>query len=293
MLVGRLETSPAHRRSVERVEMANERLMGDLGNLIDSVQAQMSQLQQVAKQREQLTASASVERGRVTVVVDVQGRITETRFDEDIADLTYLDIGKAVTAAAQKAATEVKLKQDELLGPLLALRARMPKVENFIEGLPDLRSQFPVPPPVSTDPPGVRERETQGLEFDEAVADDQQIDGLDEEMATFRTRMREIGRLQEKRARLTATATAQRRRVTVAVNADGVVIETKFASDIDDLSYDEIALAVTAAASEAAAEVARKGSELMRPVVADRPPTPDLDQIIAGITGLRGEIEGL
>lgn len=149
--------------------MANEGLMGDLGSLIDSVQAQMSQLAQVKKVRDQLTASASVERGRVTVVVDVHGHVTETRFNDDIADLTYLDIGKAVTTAAQKAAAEVKLKEEELMAPLLALRARMPKVEDIIEGLPDLRSEFPTPPPVSTDAPGLREREMQGPEFEDAV----------------------------------------------------------------------------------------------------------------------------
>jgi DNA-binding protein YbaB len=274
--------------------MANERLLGDLANLIDSVQAQMSQMEQVKNLRDQLTASASAERGRVTVVVDVHGRLTETRFDEDIADLTYLEIGKAVTAAAQKAAAEVKLKQDELMAPLLAVRARMPKVEDIIEGVPDLRSEFPVPPEVSTDPPGVRERETQGLEFEDAVEHDQDAtDGFAAAMVTFRTRMRDIDRLQHKRAKLTATVTAQRRRVTVTVNADGVVIETKFASDIDDLSYEEIALAITTASAEAVAEVARKSGELMRPMVADRPPMPDLGQMIASITGLRDEIDGL
>ncbi|WP_245721951.1 YbaB/EbfC family nucleoid-associated protein [Nocardia crassostreae] len=73
----------------------------------------------------------------------------------------------------------------------------------------------------------------------------------------FAQQMRTITQLQKDRAVLTATATV-RKRVTVTVNAEGTVIETRFASDIEDLDYEEIAKAVTEAAQQAAAEVVRR-----------------------------------
>lgn len=84
-----------------------------------------------------------------------------------------------------------------------------------------------------------------------------ELAGLIEEVGQ---QFREIARIQEERAQLTASATVRRKRVTVTVNADGVVIETKFGPNIEDLSYSEIAAAVTEAAQKANAEVLRKGS---------------------------------
>src|SRR5690606_4977845 len=72
----------------------------------------------------------------------------------------------------------------------------------------------------------------------------------------FQQQMRAIAEAQQQRVRLTAAATSRDKLVTVTVNANGVVIETRFASGIERLSYDEIAATVTRTAQQAAADVA-------------------------------------
>jgi DNA-binding protein YbaB len=86
---------------------------------------------------------------------------------------------------------------------------------------------------------------------------------LDELMDAVHKGMASIAAAQEERARLTATASEAGRRVTVTVNADGIVIETRFAGDIDELSYDEIAAAVTKATQRAAADVRARSADVM------------------------------
>ncbi|MET8876630.1 YbaB/EbfC family nucleoid-associated protein [Nocardia sp. NPDC004604] len=87
--------------------------------------------------------------------------------------------------------------------------------------------------------------------------------GLDELMDAVRAGMQVIAEAQEKRAKLTAVASEAGSRVTVTVNADGIVVETQFASDIDELGYNEIAVAVTKAAQRAAADVRAQSDSLM------------------------------
>ncbi|MFE4455837.1 YbaB/EbfC family nucleoid-associated protein [Nocardia tengchongensis] len=72
-----------------------------------------------------------------------------------------------------------------------------------------------------------------------------------------------VARAQQERARLTATAHAAGRRVTITVNADCIVIKTEFSDDIDDLEYSEIAAAVTTATQEAAAKVQEMAQKIM------------------------------
>ncbi|QIS10169.1 YbaB/EbfC family DNA-binding protein [Nocardia arthritidis] len=69
--------------------------------------------------------------------------------------------------------------------------------------------------------------------------------------------------MERRRSLLTATASVCDKRVTVTVNAEGVLIETRFGDDIGDLTYDEIAVAVPDAVRTAAREVTRKSRELM------------------------------
>ncbi|NNH71856.1 YbaB/EbfC family nucleoid-associated protein [Nocardia uniformis] len=109
-------------------------------------------------------------------------------------------------------------------------------------------------------------------------------------LGDVREQLRTIGQLQQERARLTATASVRNKRVTVTVNADGVVIETKFSSDIDDLGYGEIARAVTEAAKQAAAEVARRGSELLAPLQDQRSRLPKLSDLIEDMPDFASQI---
>jgi DNA-binding protein YbaB len=107
---------------------------------------------------------------------------------------------------------------------------------------------------------------------------------------TVNTHIRSIADAQTQRAALVATASARQGRVQVTVNADGVPIETVFGDDIEDLDYDDIAMAVTEAAQDAAAEVARKAEELIAPIRRTRSRLPNLSEIVADLPDLHSRM---
>ncbi|MFE6862794.1 YbaB/EbfC family nucleoid-associated protein [Nocardia sp. NPDC057668] len=92
-----------------------------------------------------------------------------------------------------------------------------------------------------------------------------------------------VAHAQEERARLTATAHARGRRVTVTVNADCIVIKTEFSDDIDELTYAEIASAVTAATQEAAGKVQRRAAELLEKLEEQQKLIPTLSEVFPGM----------
>ncbi|WP_225729916.1 MULTISPECIES: YbaB/EbfC family nucleoid-associated protein [unclassified Nocardia] len=91
-----------------------------------------------------------------------------------------------------------------------------------------------------------------------------------------------IAELQRRRMALTGTAFACDKRIRVTVNAAGVLVDTQFADDIDELSYEEIAAAMTSAVQSAAADVERQADELMRPLLEARAKLPKLSDIFDG-----------
>lgn len=97
-------------------------------------------------------------------------------------------------------------------------------------------------------------------------------------------------RAQEERARLTATGQAGGRRVTVTVNADCIVIKTEFSDDIDELTYAEIAAAVTAATQEAATEVQRKAADLMKQVEQQQARIPAMSEFFPDMPDIEAMI---
>ncbi|QIS03415.1 YbaB/EbfC family DNA-binding protein [Nocardia brasiliensis] len=103
---------------------------------------------------------------------------------------------------------------------------------------------------------------------------------------TVNLHIRSIAEAQRQRVELTATGTAAKGRVHITVNADGVVIETRFADDIDELDYDEIADAVTEATQAAAAEVAERAEKLIAPIRRTRSRLPSLSEIVADLPDL-------
>ncbi|NKY37145.1 YbaB/EbfC family nucleoid-associated protein [Nocardia speluncae] len=109
------------------------------------------------------------------------------------------------------------------------------------------------------------------------------LDGVQEQMRT-------IAGLQQRRAELTATATARGKKVKVTVNADNKVIDVKFSSDIDELTYSEIAKAVIEAAQRACVEVARETAGLMAPLENQRARLPKLSDLVEDLAGV--EIPG-
>jgi hypothetical protein len=79
--------------------------------------------------------------------------VTETRFAENISDLSYDEIAEYVTAAAQAATQGVLRRSRELTQPLLERKSRLPKLSEVIEGAPDLEDVLPIAPPPPTTPP--------------------------------------------------------------------------------------------------------------------------------------------
>ncbi|WP_406280607.1 YbaB/EbfC family nucleoid-associated protein [Nocardia sp. NBC_00881] len=106
----------------------------------------------------------------------------------------------------------------------------------------------------------------------------------------FQKQMRVIAEAQDKRRKLVGTATSRDRMVSVSVNADGVVIETKFSAAIKNVSCERLAKMVTKVAQDAAADVARKNSELAAPIVDRRARLPKLSELIDGVPDFAGEM---
>lgn len=126
--------------------------------ILEGLTQQMREIAEASRQRTQLVASASAAGGRVTVTVNADGVVIATRFGSDIEELSYEEIAKAVTSAAQQAAEQVKRQGQELLRPLRDKRAAMPKLSELFEGLPDLEATAPTVEPASLAPPKSRER---------------------------------------------------------------------------------------------------------------------------------------
>ncbi|MET7768689.1 YbaB/EbfC family nucleoid-associated protein [Nocardia sp. NPDC005366] len=134
--------------------MTNEREKADLHEIIEGVQAQFRHVARIQRERAEITGRATV-RKRVTVTVNADNKIIETKFGPDIEDLTYSEIAKAVTEAAQLAAEEVGRKVGELMAPFQEQRARLPSLSDLIDGIPDMRIPETIEAPLT--PPAARE----------------------------------------------------------------------------------------------------------------------------------------
>ncbi|MFE3057744.1 YbaB/EbfC family nucleoid-associated protein [Nocardia sp. NPDC059239] len=129
--------------------------------IVEELTTQLRAIAEASRQRTQLTATGTAAGGRVRVTVNADGVVIATRFSSDIGELTYDEIAKATTTAAQSAALDVARQGRELLQPLRDERARMPKLSDLIEGMPDLESRAPTIEPASLAPPQSRERLSQ------------------------------------------------------------------------------------------------------------------------------------
>ncbi|WP_405489120.1 YbaB/EbfC family nucleoid-associated protein [Nocardia sp. NBC_00511] len=140
--------------------MTNEFAQADLNSILEGFADQMQTISRLQHERAALTASATVRGKRVTVTVNADGTVIETRFRSGIEDLDYPEIAKAVTEAAQQAAAEVARLSSELMAPVSQNRKRLPKLNDLIPGMPDLSKELVAPPPpvVSLAPPGAAER---------------------------------------------------------------------------------------------------------------------------------------
>ncbi|MFQ6324616.1 YbaB/EbfC family nucleoid-associated protein [Nocardia sp. CWNU-33] len=134
---------------------ADEELLADM---LKAVEANMVSLRDAFQQRAQLTAVGTAANKRVTIVVNADGVVIETRIADDIDELSPAEIAKAVTTAAQQASAEIKRKADELVAPMRERHAGMPKLSELLPGIPDELS-IPTQTEASTAPLGSAERE--------------------------------------------------------------------------------------------------------------------------------------
>ncbi|WP_306356150.1 MULTISPECIES: YbaB/EbfC family nucleoid-associated protein [unclassified Nocardia] len=102
----------------------------------------------------------------------------------------------------------------------------------------------------------------------------------------FSDHVRAVTEASKKRAQLTASATTADGRITVTVNADGIVIATQVTPDFDRLSADEIATAFTSAVQQAAQKVAHQVQELMAPLTEQRLQLPKMDELADNLPDL-------
>lgn len=153
--------------------MANEAEKALLADLMASVQAGMAEIERAQREQAEFTATAFAAGKRVCVVVNANGVVVETKFGPGIEDLTYPEIARAFTAAAQNAATQVRRKTEEMIESLRRDQARLPRLSEFIPGMPDVQDMMPVPPEVSTEPPGARTEDVEpddgSMEFTDVV----------------------------------------------------------------------------------------------------------------------------
>ncbi|GAB2562200.1 YbaB/EbfC family nucleoid-associated protein [Nocardia heshunensis] len=151
--------------------MSNERQKAELADILEGFGEQMRLITKLQHERAALTASATV-RKRVTVTVNADGTVIETKFSSDIEDLDYAEIARAVTEAAQQAAAEVARRSRDVMAPVSQNRKRLPTLADLVPGMPDLSRELAVPdaPVVSTAPPKSPER-LDGFRDSDANAD--------------------------------------------------------------------------------------------------------------------------
>lgn len=268
---------------------SNDRLKSEVAQVLDDVRQLITGFADAQRRHRAVTASVSVERDRITVTADASGAVAEVSYAEDIDDLGYHQIARGTVLAAQQAATEVKRRAEEILAPLRLMQARLPKLTDLVGELPR-QDEIPPPPPALLTPLGDRKDDDFGAGPLDAPPGGPGASGSALDDQDVGARIAQLVRLQDRRARVFATGTAEGRRVLAAVNADGILIDLKFSSGIADLDYDEIAEAVTEASRAAVAEVARMVTELFAPVSGDHPPYPGPAIALAGIEQLRNQL---
>ena len=136
--------------------MTNDHMQSELAGILGEAKQQLRVIARIQRDRAELTGTASVRKNRVTVSVNADGTVVETKFGAGIEDLSYPEIARAVTEAAQQAAEELADKHRELTAPLQQRRAKLPTLTDLIEDMPDVR--LPTAPEPSLAPPDSPER---------------------------------------------------------------------------------------------------------------------------------------
>ncbi|MBF6242286.1 MULTISPECIES: hypothetical protein [Nocardia] len=138
------------RASTVEVAVVNERLHADMMTVLEGLDEQLRGIAEIQLRRSRLTATASTCEQRIQVTVNADGLLIDTKFADDIEDLTYDEIAAGMTAAVQQAAAEVLRLGAELMQPLRERKLQLPKLSEFVEGAPDLGQMMPTAPPAPT-----------------------------------------------------------------------------------------------------------------------------------------------
>lgn len=133
--------------------MANERLKADAAMMMEALHEQMLGIARIQRDRSRLTATATACEKRITVTVNADGVLIETRFADDIGDLSHEEIAAAMTEVVQAAARKVTEQARLLMEPLRERKSQLPRLSDLLEDAPDLGSVAPTAPPVSCAPP--------------------------------------------------------------------------------------------------------------------------------------------
>ncbi|MFI5719074.1 YbaB/EbfC family nucleoid-associated protein [Nocardia sp. NPDC051750] len=112
------------------------------------------------------------------------------------------------------------------------------------------------------------------------------VGGLQQQMSV-------IADLERQRRELTVSAATEDGRVTVAVDAQGHLVDLEFSSDIGELSYTDIATAVLYTVHEAAVEAERRSVELFAPLNEQRGQMPKLSELVGGFPGMEAVLDAL
>ncbi len=142
--------------------MVNERLQADMMTVLEGLDEQLRGIAEIQLRRSRLTAAARTCEQRIEVTVNADGLLIETKFADDISDLTYDEIAAGMTAAVQQAAAEALRLGAELMQPLRERKTQLPKLSEIIEGAPDLGEMMPTAPPVPTRLEDYREAQPDG-----------------------------------------------------------------------------------------------------------------------------------
>jgi len=151
----------------------------DFVDIIARAQEQMSEIAKLQNQQVALVASATVADGMVTVSVNAQGVVIETKIDRDYFEEFDLDdLSKHITEAAQAAARDVQSRAQELIAPALDRRAVFPSFSEFFEGAPDIGKLVSEMPKPSMAPPNASERLSLDVDLTDRDDDDGHWDSV-------------------------------------------------------------------------------------------------------------------
>lgn len=136
--------------------MPNEMARARLADLVESVKSGMESIARAQQEQAQLTATATGAGRRITATVNAHGVLVDLKFADSIDELSPAELAKEIVATTQAAAIEVQRKTQEVLAALQSDTARIPRLSEFVPGIPDVHDMLPTPPPVSMAAPGAR-----------------------------------------------------------------------------------------------------------------------------------------